>query len=194
MIRRTHIPLALTALRALLAPVVVALALLWPRPWAFALCLVAAFLSDLFDGIVARRLGVATPALRRLDSGADSLFYVGALFAAWHLHPSVIAHHAVSLALLAALEVARYVLDLLKFGREASYHMWSSKLGGLALFAGFLALLVGGDDGVAVTAAIVLGIVADLEGLAISCTLKTWKSDVPSIVHALRLRADRLTG
>jgi len=106
----------------------------------------------------------------------------------------VIAHHAVSLALLAALEVARYVLDLLKFGREASYHMWSSKLWGLALFAGFLALLVGGDDGVAVTAAIVLGIVADLEGLAISCTLKTWKSDVPSIVHALRLRADRLTG
>ena len=194
MIRRTHIPLALTALRALLAPVVVALALLWPRPWAFALCLVAAFLSDLFDGIVARRLGVATPALRRLDSGADSLFYVAALFAAWYLHPSVIAHHAVTLALLAALEVARYALDLLKFGREASYHMWSSKLWGLALFAGFLALLVGGDDGVAVTAAIVLGIVADLEGLAISCTLKAWKNDVPSIFHALRLRAERLNG
>jgi len=64
MIRRTHIPLALTALRALLAPVVVALALLWPRPWAFALCLVAAFLSDLFDGIVARRLGGAWTAAR----------------------------------------------------------------------------------------------------------------------------------
>jgi len=45
-----------------------------------------------------------------------------------------------------------------------------------------------------VTAAIVLGIVADLEGLAISCTLKAWKNDVPSIFHALRLRAERLNG
>ena len=187
MIRRTHIPLALTALRALLAPVVVALALLWPRPWAFALCLVAAFLSDLFDGIVARRLGVATPALRRLDSGADSLFYVGALFAAWHLHPSVIAHHAVSLALLAALEVARYVLDLLKFGREASYHMWSSKLWGLALFAGFFSLLAQGVDGLAVDAAVGLGLLADLEGLAISWVLREPLTDVPSLVHALRI-------
>ena len=189
-----RVPLALTALRAALAPVVVGLALAWPVPWAFGACLAAAFVSDVFDGIVARRLGVATPGLRRLDSLADSVFYVAALFAAWHLHPDALRAQGPALALLGALELTRYAVDLRKFGKEASYHMWSSKLWGLALFAGFLALLVGGDDGVAVTAAIVLGIVADLEGLAISCTLKTWKSDVPSIVHALRLRADRLTG
>ena len=59
------VPLALTALRALLAPVVVALALLLPSRPAFAACLVVAFLSDLFDGIAARRLGVATPEIGR---------------------------------------------------------------------------------------------------------------------------------
>jgi phosphatidylglycerophosphate synthase len=37
---------------------------------------VVAFLSDIFDGILARRLGVATANLRRLDSAADSA-YVG---------------------------------------------------------------------------------------------------------------------
>ena len=183
-----QVPLALTTLRALLAPVVVALALAWPMPWAFGACLVAAFASDVFDGIVARRLGVATPALRRLDSVADSIFYVAALFAAWHLHAVVLREHAFALLALILLEAARYVFDLRKFGKEASYHMWSSKLWGVALFAGFFALLVFGEDRVAVPAAIWIGILADVEGLAISMTLREWRTDVPTIWHARRRR------
>jgi CDP-diacylglycerol--glycerol-3-phosphate 3-phosphatidyltransferase len=185
-----RIPLALTALRALLAPVVVALALVHPAPWAFGACLVAAFLSDVLDGVIARRLGVATPGLRRLDSIADSIFYVAALFAAWHLHADAIRAQFVPLAALAALEIARYAFDLRKFGKEASYHMWSSKLWGLALFAAFSALLVFGEDRIAVPAAIWIGIVADLEGLAISMTLREWRTDVPTLWHARRLRGD----
>ena len=183
-----RIPLALTLLRALLAPVVVALALAWPAPAAFGACLVVAFLSDLFDGIIARRLGVATPGLRRLDSIADSIFYVAALFAAWHLHASVLREHAVALVALGALEAVRYVVDLRKFGKEASYHMWSSKLWGVALFAGFFALLVFGEARWFVPTAIWVGIVADVEGLSISWTLAAWRTDVPTIWHARRLR------
>ena len=184
-----RIPLALTLLRALLAPVMVLLALAWPAPAAFGVCLVAALLSDLFDGIIARRLGVATPGLRRLDSLADSIFYVAALFAAWHLHPAVLRDHAFALAALGVLEVARYIVDLRKFGKEASYHMWSSKLWGLALFAGFFALLGFGEERFFVAAAIWIGIGADIEGLAISWTLAEWRTDVPTILHARRLRA-----
>lgn len=183
-----HVPLALTALRALLAPVMVALAVAWPDHLAFGVCLVVAFLSDVFDGIVARRLGIATPNLRRLDSIADSLFYLAALFAAWHLQPQALLEHRAALILLVLLEVSRYAFDLRKFGREASYHMWSSKLWGLALFAGFFSLLAQGRSGWAVSAAVWLGIVADLEGLAISVLLTRWVNDVPSIVHAYRLR------
>lgn len=183
-----RMPLALTVLRAVLAPVVVWLAVSAPRPWAFALCLVVAFVSDVFDGVLARRWGVATPNLRRLDSAADSLFYLGCLYAAWHLLPSAITARAAALAVLLALEVARYALDALKFGREASYHMWSSKLWGIALFVGFFGLLVFGWDGAAMTAAVWVGILADLEGLAISLVLPAWRSDVPSLLHALQLR------
>lgn len=50
-----------------------------------------------------------------------------------------------------------------------------------------------GASGWAVTAAIWLGIVADLEGLAISIVLKRWTHDVPSVVHAWRLRAAERT-
>jgi len=184
------VPILLTGLRALLAPVVVLLSLYAPSPAAFAACLVAAFLSDIFDGVLARRLGVATANLRRLDSAADTLFYAACVFAAWRLHPSAITERLLPLGALAALEAARYAVDWAKFRREASYHMWSSKAWGIALFAGFFSLLVLGSPGIAVSLAVYLGIVADLEGLAISMLLPRWRTDVPSFVHALRARRD----
>jgi phosphatidylglycerophosphate synthase len=183
-----RLPLALTVLRALLAPVVVLLALYHPSRPAFGACLTAAFLSDVFDGILARRMKVATPNLRRLDSIADTVFYACTAFAVWHLHPSVISQHVIALVTLAALEVTRYIFDFRKFGREASYHMWSSKLWGIALFVGIFSMLVLGSSGITVSAAIYLGIVADIEGLLISIIIDEWKSDIPTFVHAYRRR------
>lgn len=183
-----QVPVLLTGLRALLAPVVVLLALFAPIPGVFAICLLMAFLSDIFDGVVARRVGVATPALRRLDSAADTLFYAACLFAAWRLYPMAITGRMVPLSILIALEGTRYLVDLAKFRREASYHMWSSKVWGIALFVGFFPLLVLGATGAAVSLAVYAGIIADLEGLAISVALRTWRSDVPSLFHALQLR------
>ncbi len=183
------LPLILTAVRALLGPVVIYLALLWPNPWAFGACLITAFLSDVFDGILARRLNVATPNLRRLDSVADTIFYLSAIFAAWRLYPTAIMERIAPLLVLCGLELVRDLLDFAKFGREASCHMWSSKLWGIALFVGFFALLALGISGPPVSVAIYAGIVADLEGLAISIILREWKTDVPTIVHAFRLRS-----
>src|ERR1700755_1463073 len=51
-----RIPVGLTSLRAALAPVVVLLAWWRPEPLAFVVCLSIAFVSDVLDGIVARRL------------------------------------------------------------------------------------------------------------------------------------------
>jgi len=183
-----RVPLLLVLLRAALAPVMVVLALFHPSGLAFGACLVVAFLSDVYDGVIARRLGIATAGLRRLDSAADSLFYVGATFAVWHLRPEAILDRAAPLLVLGALELFRYAFDLAKFRREASYHMWSSKLWGLCLFAGFLSLLAFGIDGAAASLMVYVGIVADIEGIAISLALPRWQADVPTIAHALRLR------
>ena len=183
-----RLPIALTLLRGILGPVVLALAFLGPAPAAFAACLVAALLSDYFDGVLARRLGIATPSLRRLDSAVDSVFYLCALVAAWHLHAALLRPYLPPLVALLAVEALRYVFDFQKFGKEASYHMWSSKLWGLALFAGFYVVLVRGEAGWPVAAAIYLGIAADLEGLAISAVLRRWQSDVPTLIHAIRRR------
>jgi phosphatidylglycerophosphate synthase len=186
----SRVPLLLTALRAMLAPVMLALAWCYPRPVAFGLGLVLAFLSDVFDGILARRLNVATPALRRLDSIADSTFYLATLLGAWHLHSTELREYLPALAVLGALELVRYAFDYWKFRREAAYHLWSSKIWGICLFVGFFSLLVLKRGGFFVAVPIYLGILVDLEGLAVSFALRAWKSDVPSIVHAWRLSRD----
>jgi phosphatidylglycerophosphate synthase len=180
------IPLALTLLRASLAPVVACLAICAPSRVGFGLCLTLAFLSDVFDGIVARRLGVATATLRRLDSITDTVFYLAVIYAAWHLHPAAISSRIRPIIALSCLEIVRYGFDWIKFRREASYHMWSSKAWGIALFAGFFSLLALGSDNVLLTVAVYVGILADCEGLIISMVMRSWKADVPTVVHALR--------
>jgi phosphatidylglycerophosphate synthase len=186
------VPLLLTLTRVALAPVMVILAQRWPQPSAFVLCLTLAFLSDVFDGIIARRLGIATATLRRLGSIADSVFYVASIYAIWIVSPDAIRAHLTLLGILAALELARYLLDFARFRREAAYHMWSSKLWGVALFIGFVAVLGTGETGWPMLLATIPGIVADLEGLLISCALPTWRNDVPTLLHAWRIRRQTL--
>jgi hypothetical protein len=186
-----HLPPVLIGVRAALAPAVVPLAIYYPSHFALGCSLQLAFLSDVFDGSIARRLNVATPKRRRLDSLADSVFYLAALVAAWYLHSAALREHYAALFALAGIELGRDVFDLIKFGREASYHKCSSKLWGSCLFVGFFALLARDISGFAVAIAIYAGIAADLEGLAISVILPECKTDVPTFVHALRFRATR---
>jgi CDP-diacylglycerol--glycerol-3-phosphate 3-phosphatidyltransferase len=71
--------------------------------------------------------------------------------------------------------------------------MWSSRVWGIALFSACFSLLALGSDNVLVDAAIYIGIAADIEGLIISAVMRKWQNDVPSLIHALRLRADEPT-
>jgi CDP-diacylglycerol--glycerol-3-phosphate 3-phosphatidyltransferase len=187
--RVTHlIPAALTALRALLAPVLLLNTHFGASRLLFGICLTVGFLSDIFDGILARQLKIATPGLRRLDSAADTVFYLAALYSVWRLDPQAITSRIAALSVLVVLELTRYAFDWIKFRREASYHMWSSKAWGIMLFVAFFALLACASDNATMTFAIYLGIAADIEGLGISAVLPQWRADVPTLLHAIALR------
>jgi CDP-diacylglycerol--glycerol-3-phosphate 3-phosphatidyltransferase len=183
--------LVLTGLRLLLGPLLVWLALrgIAGAP-AVAVCL-AALASDYYDGVVARRFGVDTPAVRRFDSATDTVFFLGAAWAAWLLHADLLRPWGWMALAVVALEIARYAFDLVKFRREAAYHAWSAKAWGLSLFAALVALLGFGSAVPLVPLALGIGVVADAEGLAISVILPVWTHDVKSVAHALRIRAAR---
>ena len=65
--------------------------------------------------------------------------------------------------------------------------MWSAKFWGLCLYLAFMQLLVFGETQYVFMLAIVVGIISDLEGLFASIVLSSWKADVPSLYHAIKL-------
>ena len=186
----TRLPALLVALRAALGPVILAAGLgRWPWYWPVAI-LIAAFLSDVFDGILARRLGVATERLRLADSVVDIGFYLCVAASCLLAYPEVWRRHRTGILLVAALEAGRLIFDLIKFGKIASYHMGSAKLWGILLFLGFGEVFARGGPGVLFTAAIVVGVVSEIEGFLASLILPRWRHDVPSVWHAWTLRRD----
>jgi phosphatidylglycerophosphate synthase len=180
--------MGLTVLRLLLAPVLVWLVYAGASGVVFAIVVLVAFVSDYFDGVIARKLGVASAELRHFDSRADLVFYATAAWAVWRLHPDVVRSVAIPALVVIGLDVVRHVFDFAKFGRDVAYHAWSSKVWGLSL-ALALVLLMGfgvGQPFVGIT--VILGLIAQIEGLLISVALPVWTHDVPTLIHALRIR------
>ena len=182
------IPYALTLLRLFLAPVLVWLVYAEAPGIAFAGVILTAFISDVYDGVVARKLGVATAELRHLDSRVDLVFYATAAWAVWKNHPELVKSIAVPALAVIGLDVVRHVFDFLKFGRDAAYHAWSSKVWGLSLATALVLLMGFGLTWPFVTVTIVLGLIAQVEGLLISIVLPVWTHDVPTIARALEIR------
>lgn len=90
---------------------------------------------------------------------------------------------------LIALEFVAPIISIKRFGQEASTHHWLSKLFGLGLWLMMTVLIAEGEVGWLVWSVFALGLASQLEAIAIMLTLPAWRADVPSLLHALRLRA-----
>ena len=179
-------PEVLIAFRAACAPAIFVLACFgFPGPL-LAAVLLAGFLSDIVDGIVARRMGCATDGVRYADTLADTVFYVAAAVSMWVAVPSVFEDATLPVALLIAIHVSRKTFELTKFGRIASYHMWSSKTLGVLLVTAMTTVFLTGRPSALVLLALWFAVANELEGFVASAILPVWTADVPSIVHARR--------
>ncbi|HEV3458252.1 MAG TPA: CDP-alcohol phosphatidyltransferase family protein [Thermoanaerobaculia bacterium] len=182
------LPVGLVVLRGLLGPMILVACLQgWSSSWTIGM-LAVAFVSDVLDGVVARRLEVATARLRLADSLTDTFFYLCVAIGCFLAYPEVWRRYKAGVLLIAVLEAGRWIFDLVKFGKVASYHMWSAKLWGITLFLGFGEVLARGAAGLLFAAAVGVGVVTEVEGLMASVLLPTWRHDVASVWHAWTLR------
>ena len=185
---RLALPWTLCLSRFVLGPLLVWLAGSGPRPWLFLSLLLAGLLSDIFDGITARKLGVASVALRVWDSRADLVFWLCTAAAVWRAHPEILRAHAGWISALLASEASTYLVGLLRFGKPMSTHALLAKVFGLSLFAALTAALSFGVAGVPLFVCITLGLAANAEIVAIAFILPAWQADVPTWRQALRIR------
>lgn len=150
------------------------------------------FLSDIADGIIARRLHVSTQKLRRLDSLVDQLFFLLVALALFSKWPAFFTHNAAKILILVSIESAAYLLCWLKFRKEIATHAIASKAWALVLFATLLQILLTGDAAVLFTIYFYLGLLTRLEIIGIILLLRRWTHDVPSIYHAHLMRRGQL--
>jgi len=176
-----QLPFALTLLRLLLGPVAVGCALTEVSRWIYLPILVTGTLSDIFDGILARRLGVATPALRRFDSVTDVIYYLFILGVAAILCRPVITQNWILLALMLLSEAAAILVGYAKFGKYPATHSWLAKFYGLCLLGGLIALLVFNAGSWVIITLASVALTANTEIIAIHLLMHQPPVDVKSI-------------
>lgn len=184
----SSLPWSLVALRLALGPILLISALDGQTGLPFVFGLALAILSDILDGIFARRLGVATQRLRRADSLVDSIFFLFVALAAWIAHREVLLAHGPLLAAMLALSLLSQLPALIKFRRAAAFHAYSAKASGLTLLAAGVALFGYGVGGLILDLALWIAILSHLERIAIALILPTWQTDIAWLGTALHLR------
>jgi CDP-diacylglycerol--glycerol-3-phosphate 3-phosphatidyltransferase len=190
-IGKEEIPWAMTAGRALLGPALIAGEVSGWNGLTMAWLVVAALASDIFDGVLARRWRCDTAGVRLFDSMADTVFYGCAAIALWIGQPHLLRANAGLLAALLALEAARFVVDFAKFGKPASYHSYLAKTWGLVMATAVVAAFAAPEwrgAGASLAVSLALGIVCDVQGLAMSLMLPVWRKDVKGLRAAWEVR------
>lgn len=184
------IPSGLVIFRFLISPF-----LLWDAGdgqtsiW-FIVGFVAAFVSDIFDGIIARRLGVSTANLRQADSWADVCLFSSVFVSAWLGYRDILIAEKLPLLMAVFAQLLWWVVNLIKYGKPASYHTYSAKFWGITLFIAIIALFGFNYAGITLWMTCIIGTIHSIEEILMTLILPVWTHDVLSIFHALSLRQE----
>lgn len=181
-----HVPNLLSAFRIATVPVLLWLAWRGATP-AFLVLFGLALLSDVLDGVVARRFGLETELGARLDQWADFALWVSFPLGAWWLWPEVVRREAPYVVLALVCLLLPTAIAWVKYREVPGYHTWTAKTDAVAMGIGVPLLLVF-DVAWPFRAAALFLIVCAVDELGITWLLPDCRHDVPSVFHAARMR------
>ena len=182
------IPYVLVIVRLAIALCFIPAAILHFTPVYFAVLLIVGLLTDFFDGYLAARMQVLTPALRRADSRVDIVFFTAAGIATMILHPEYVIRWTPWIAGYAFLFVLRNVVDFVRYRTSPSYHMWSGRLWANLMIAFLILSLFGINASLLGAACFILYCINAVEGIIASLILSKPMTDIPTVWHAIRIK------
>ena len=155
-----------------------------------AIILALGVLSDIFDGVLARKFNVVTDDLRLWDSRIDVIFWLCTAIALHILYPMLWQISWVMIVVLGIMETIPRIISHIRFKREASTHHILSKIFTLFLWATISFTFLNGKLGNLYWVTLFIGIISQLEAIAIMLIIPEWAVDVKSIKSALKMRTD----
>jgi CDP-diacylglycerol--glycerol-3-phosphate 3-phosphatidyltransferase len=185
-----HLPNILSSLRLLAVPVLLVLAVT-RKEAAFAWLLIAAMLTDIADGWIARTFEFETKVGAFLDSVADSALMFVAVYGIWVFHRDVMTEHALLCGTAVGLWALENVLALVRYGRLSSFHTYLSKVVAnvLGIFVGVLFVI--GYYPWMLDLTLGLTILSSVEELVLLGMLGEWRTDVRGLWWVLHEKERR---
>ncbi len=86
------------------------------------------------------------------------------------------------------MEVACYVISLVRCKKETCTHAFLSKLWGITLLIAFTCLIGFNHAGIPFTLAIITGLISHIDRILITLILPKWTRDIPSAKPAYLIR------
>jgi CDP-diacylglycerol--glycerol-3-phosphate 3-phosphatidyltransferase len=185
-----NIPILLILFRLLLAPVILGLAYFIGENAKITIVILMylGLISDILDGIIARKQNISSAKLRRMDSQTDMIFWLSIGFSTWILYPKLISDNSTVIWMILGMEIACYVISLIKFKKETCTHAFLSKLWGITLLIAFTSLIGFNHAGIPFALAIIMGLISHIDRILITLILPKWTHDIPSAYHAYLIR------
>jgi len=183
-----NIPFLLIYSRAAIAFIILGLAYFAPphHPKIIVALIILGLITDVFDGIIARKLGVASEKLRQWDSNVDQLFWLATIAAIIYMQLPAIKPLFIQIIILLVFEALAYLISFFKFKRTVATHSLLAKIWTLTLLIFLTEVTLFGTTKT-FWLCFWVGLVSRLEICAILLFLKEWTTDVPSIFAVPRI-------
>lgn len=146
--------------------------------------------SDIFDGVIARKLKIDTKALRVLDSNVDLFFWTVSVIAVFGMNWEFVQLHWMSILVVVGLEIFAYLISFIKFKKMIATHTYLAKIWSLTLFLFLCELVHTCQSNFLFQTVIGLGIISRIEIIFILILSKNWKTDVSSIYYLQSSKKD----
>ena len=144
-------------------------------------------ITDVFDGIIARKLNVSSEKLRIWDSNVDQFFWLVIIISVFYLNMSFVIDNIIWIGAIVLLELTSYLFSYIKFKRTIATHSILAKFWTLSLLWFLIDLTLNSTSHLPFYCCIVLGIISRVEINIIILKLNKWTTDIPSIFAVSKL-------
>ncbi len=182
--RMKRIPFLLIYSRIVIAILIVIITLLniENQKSTVVILMIIGVLTDVFDGIIARKTGVATKKIRIWDSNADQFFWVLCIGSIFYSNFQFLKGNYIGIGIVILLEIVAYLSSYFRFKKTIATHSLLAKFWVLTLLVFLIDLMLHGSSGTAFLICLIIGVLSRLEIIAIIFTLKQWTTDISSIL------------
>lgn len=185
--RLRHIPNILSLYRILAAPVLISMVFL-EEPWIFAWLLLVSLVSDILDGVVARRFHFQSDLGARLDSIGDMATYIVAVIGIIFFHMDFIQDHMMAVGLVLGFYFFQIAIALAKYRKITSFHTTLAKINAYAQGIFIMTLFLFGFQGWVFYPMVVLSILSYSEEIIMVLLLPEPRSNISGLPRVIEER------